>query len=61
MLALYTTRIWVEKEFDLWCEANGAARTMCNLIAFMIIRGWVDEEKLVNDHRNSRRDQNDSK
>lgn len=61
MIALYTTRLWVEKEFYLWCEENDCSKTMTNLIAFMLIRGWVDEEKLVNDHRNSRRDQNDSK
>lgn len=61
MLALYTTRVWVEKEFDLWCEENDYSKTMKNLIAFMIIRGWVDEEKLVNDERNSRRNRDVSK
>lgn len=28
MLALYTTRVWVEKEFDLWCEENDYSKTM---------------------------------
>ena len=61
MLVLYTTRVWVEKEFYLWCEENDYSKTMKNLIAFMIIRGWVDEEKLVNDERNSRRNRDVSK
>ena len=49
MLLLYTYRLMIEKAYLKWCEDNGVAKLPNTLVSYMHSRGWLNEEKIIED------------
>lgn len=45
----FSNRRKVERLYYEWAHKNGVADTPMSLIAFMQIKGWLNEEKILED------------
>lgn len=44
-------RMAIERQYLKWCEQNGVAEKPNSMVAFMLIKGWLNEEKIAEDLR----------
>lgn len=58
--APFSARLWAEKEFIKWCEENGAAKSVSSMLAFLAIRGLVNEDRLMSEYKNAGRISDDT-
>lgn len=45
----FSQRMEIERRFLAWCEENGVAVKPNSLVAFMEIKGWLNEEAINRD------------
>jgi hypothetical protein len=46
-MILFSQRLKLEKIFDKWCKENCVRNCPINLVAFLDIRGLINEEKFL--------------
>lgn len=45
----FSQRLKIEKLFDAWCEEKHILRVPQSMVAYMQIRGWLNEDKIMED------------
>ena len=53
-MVFFSARMWIEKEFEKWCEEKGVKKCPNSLVAFMDIKGYLKAEDIMNDWRESK-------
>ena len=44
-------RMAIEKQYLKWCEQNSVAEKPNSMVAFLLIKGWLNEEKIAEELR----------
>lgn len=50
-IVFFSARMWIENEFEKWCDENGVKKCPNSLVAFMDMNGWLKDEDIMNDWR----------
>ena len=48
-MLLYSHRLKIERMFYDWCKEHQAAIVPNNLVAYMHMNGWLNDEKILED------------
>ena len=46
---LFSDRVKIQRLFEAWCTKNQAQPSIHNLVAFMEHRGWLNDDKILED------------
>ena len=49
MMIDFKKRMAIENAFLIWCEENNVANKPNSFVAYMSVRGWLDEDKIEKD------------
>jgi hypothetical protein len=48
-MILYSDRLKIERMFYDWCKEHQAAIVPSNLVSYMHMNGWLNDEKILDD------------